>query len=339
MVMADPLDVPAEAVAEATGRPAQCPACGGRGLDRVESVAADRVADAWYRQHCHGPGVTVEALRSFVARDVGSPAVEFWRCDRCGLEVAFPMRSWSAEHYPQDAHSLGFDHSVALEHLAGLRSARVLDIGCADGQFLARGAALGHHMVGIDFARDDVDAARARGLEAYVADVGEIADRFADGQKFSVVTLFQVIEHLSTPGEVFAAINRVIEPGALLFVGCPSDRRYSRVYQHPARIGRSDFWDYPPQHTLRWTEAALRAFLPGFGWTVEDVVYEPFTVVGAAAHMTAEHGLVQGWYGRRWRRRAETARWMVRTAWTRMRGSRLTGTRMFVAARRAAGGA
>ncbi len=48
---------------------------------------------------------------------------------------------------------------------------RLLDVGCADGQFLARAAALGHTVTGVDFSPEDIEASRGKGFEAYVADL------------------------------------------------------------------------------------------------------------------------------------------------------------------------
>lgn len=310
-----------------------CPACLSPELEMVESVSIDSLAAAWAREACHGEGAGPEIVRSFIYEDLKAEEVEFWACRRCGLEHARPMLSWSAGHYPQEQHGLGFDHEVASRILGGLPRSRVLEIGCADGLFLQRGQSLGHEMVGVDFSAAGTGAARARGLNAYRADVGEIAGLFGGRRRFDVVALFQLIEHLREPDRVFEQIGELARAGTLLVIGCPADLRYTRAFDHPQRVRLSDFWDYPPQHTLRWTPKSLELFLGRHGWQVESTAYEPLSVTGAAAHLVCLRGLAADRRQTRWRRRLETCAWMLRLAGAKHR-RRLTGIRLLVTARR-----
>jgi SAM-dependent methyltransferase len=313
----------------------KCLACGSDRLRRAEVVATSRISDVWARLQQHGPAFSADQVRAFVHHDVGADEVTFWECSDCRLQFSQPMVSWSAGHYPAEPHNLAFDHFEALAHLQTQTPRRLLDIGCADGQFLARVSALGHEAVGIDFAEDDVAFARQQGLNAHVADVQEV-QKLIDGQKkFDLVTLFQVIEHLHKPDQVFRQISAVVQPDAQLMIGCPSDLRYSRLFPNSGRIQDSDFWDYPPEHCLRWNETSLRAFLGRHGWQVERVVYEPLPLKLAALHMTALDGLEHDWPRKSWQRGVRFAWWYGRLAAARI-GRRISGVRIFVLARRAA---
>ncbi len=309
-----------------------CLACHSRVLKHVESVSIESLAKAWAVEKSHGEGVTYEMLHKYILSDLDEAQVEFWQCHDCGLELANPMRSWTAEHYPVEPHSLGFDHEVTLSMLATMPPTRVLDVGCADGQFLERAAALGHDLTGIDFAEEDVRAARARGCRAYAADVNEISRMFKEQPKFNVITLFQIIEHLNEPDKIFSQLDEIAEQDALLIVGCPSDLRYSRIFNHPQRIQRSDFWDYPPQHTLRWTPKALDTFLLRHRWQIETTAYEPFSLFGAAAHLAGIENISTGGQTKL-RRRMNVLKWMVKMSGRKI-FSNTTGIRLLVKARR-----
>ena len=237
-----------------------------------------------------------------------------------------PAHTWSAAHYPAEEHSLGWDHAEALRTLAPLGKQTVLDIGCATGQFLDQLARQGHQATGIDFSADDVAEARARGHQAYVADLSRDNELVSGNRQFSVITLFQVIEHLEHPDLVFTGIAKVAAPGALLLIGCPSSRRYTRGFRHPEMVGTSDFWDSPPQHVFRWTPEALTRFAARHGWRRERSAFEPLQPWHAAAHLA---GLGQ-YSGRPWARRAATLGFLLR-----LQVSRLTGIRLFWAGRRA----
>lgn len=294
-------------------------------------MPVERIAAAWARQDAWAAAGSADVLAR-VRADLGADAAVFLACARCGVEFAHPPRAWSAANYPPEAYGLAWDHLRALALLHDEAPLRLLEIGCADGKFLERVAALGHRATGIDFSRAAVDAARSRGMDAHVADVREVR-AFAGPEPFGCIALFQVIEHLEAPDEVFDAISAVAAPGARLLVGCPADHRYTRRVFHPERIGRSDFWDYPPQHVLRWTPDALRVFLDRHGWRVTSTEYEPFTAVGAAAHLTALAGRTGGWIDRPFRRRISTVAYLARLAAARIRGP-MTGIRLLAVARR-----
>jgi SAM-dependent methyltransferase len=300
----------------------------------VESAGVAELARAWARQ----PHVAARRDEARLAReiraDLGADRVRFVACGECGVEFAEPMRAWSAGNYPAEAYGLAWDQLRALELLAPSPPLRLLEIGCAEGRFLERAAALGHRPTGLDFTAAAVRAARARGLDAREGDVAALRAVLEPGDRFEGVAMFQIIEHLCDPHALFRELGAVAAPGALLLVGCPSPLRYSRRLAHPERVGRSDFWDWPPQHTLRWGERSLRRFLALHGWRVERAEHEPFTLRGAAAHVAGLRGA-----GRRahapLRRRLETVRALAEVAAARSRGP-LSGVRLLVAARREA---
>jgi len=301
----------------------------------AERVSVEALADIWSRL-CFHAGASPAQIAEFVREDIGTAELVFRECPDCGLEFASPMRTWRPGHYPSEEHSLGWDHLEGIARLRLLRG-RLLDIGCADGQFIEKAGEQGLHATGIDFSDEDVAAARARGLDAHVGDLSQARGLLGNERGFDVITMFQVIEHLEDPEAVFQALSRAASDRATLLLGCPANRRYTRRFAHPERIGRSDYWDYPPQHCLRWTEPALRAFLRRHGWRVVEFVEEPLSVVGAASHLAALRGKAAGWYGNPVRRRWETAWLGARVAACRGAG-RVTGLRLFVRAERDGGG-
>jgi SAM-dependent methyltransferase len=124
--------------------------------------------------------------------DVGAEVVRFDRCQGCGLEHAVPMRSWSGANYPRQAYGLAFDHLAALKDLERREPSNLLEIGCANGAFLAAASALGHRPTGIDFVPESVAEARGQGLDAHVGDVRSIS-RLKPGQRFETIAMFQII--------------------------------------------------------------------------------------------------------------------------------------------------
>lgn len=300
-----------------------CPACRSADVIVAETLDTRELAAHWARLAMHGDATPAE-IEGFVRGDIGSDTVQILTCRACRLEFAEPRHTWRAAHYPHEAHELGWDHEEALRALAPLPPGTLLDVGCANGQFLARAAALGHRVTGIDFSEEDIAECRRQGFEAHVADLRRDNALLADARRFDVITLFQVIEHLEEPDLVFEGLGKLAAPGARLMLGCPSSLRYTRGFGHPQLVGSSDFWDSPPQHVLRWNPAALTAFLARHGWRVTATAFEPLRAFHAAAHLAGFGDATRS----RWQRRMSVAAYYLR-----LKAGHRTGIRLFAEAR------
>ena len=102
---------------------------------------------------------------------------------------------------------------LALQAIAEARPRRVLDAGCGTGDFTALIAA--PEVVAVDLSWAAVEAARARGLDARVADIRRLPFRDAE---FDVVACNWVLYHLPDRARGLAELARVLRPGGR-FVG------------------------------------------------------------------------------------------------------------------------
>ncbi len=105
-----------------------------------------------------------------------------------------------------------------LVDFAGYRNRRVLEIGCGVGLDLARFAAGGAAVTGIDLAPVSIDLARAnfaqQGLAAELAVMNGEAMTFEAGA-FDVVYAHGVLQYTADPARMIAEIHRVLAPGGL----------------------------------------------------------------------------------------------------------------------------
>jgi SAM-dependent methyltransferase len=165
-------------------------------------------------------------------------------------------RDYAAQNPPR---KLRFYAGLAARGARGTVGARILDVGCAFGAFLASlGPAWSRH--GLDVSAYAVEEARRRvpGARFAVSPAGEIP---FDGP-FDVVTAFDVLEHVPNLLGAGQALHRRLAPGGALVLVVP-------VYDGPTgplirRLDRDDthvhkesrrFW-------LDWAE--------GLGLVLED---------------------------------------------------------------------
>ena len=100
----------------------------------------------------------------------------------------------------------------------GYLRGRCLEIGCADGERLAR---MGAGSIGVDISPRNVAACRSRGLPAQVADANGPLP-FANGS-FDSVLASHILEHLEAPLAALREMRRVLRPRGTLVLGLPSE--------------------------------------------------------------------------------------------------------------------
>lgn len=119
-----------------------------------------------------------------------------------------------------------------LELAAGLRCARVLDVGCGDGTITTMVAnAMGATEVrGIEISPAGGSLARSRGIDVVVCDVETGRWPLPDGY-FDAVYCGELIEHVFEPAHVLAEIHRVLRvEGACLLTTPNLASWYNRLF-------------------------------------------------------------------------------------------------------------
>lgn len=116
--------------------------------------------------------------------------------------------------------------ATVLRAISELRPTSVLDAGCGDGWITA--CVTAPELVAIDQSEASVEAARARGLDARVADLQELP--FADGS-FDVVMCNHVLYHVADRSRALDELSRVLRPGG----------RFVGIYNFNDHLG--EVWD------------------------------------------------------------------------------------------------
>ena len=163
---------------------------------------------------------------------------------------------------------------IARQHVAMLarsigraKGLRVLDIGCSNGLFLDEVRKAGQNVSGAELSPETSAFARDHfGLDVHTGDWREAG--YSDAS-FDVVTLFDVIEHLTDPMAELSAVRRLLKPGGLLLQSTPDiDGLFPRLSLKVAKV--IDYWPHPepPWHLFQFSTRTLSAMTQKGGYTI-----------------------------------------------------------------------
>lgn len=241
---------------------ATCPLCSSSHARLERSLRRSTLVDEWREW----PGLDISKELP------GLDEIPQWRCENCGL-VFFPGESSGSaklyealQKFPWYYLADKWEYGEALHDIPV--GAHLCEPGCGRGDFLAQAiAARGVIALGVELNADAASTARDRQLPVQVRSLESVVtDRRGE---FDVVCSFQVLEHVSNPGEHLRAAHALLKPRGRLLLGLPNTESF---------LGREDNpLDRPPHHVSRWSAAVVRRALPALGFRVVHTSNEPLT--------------------------------------------------------------
>ena len=140
---------------------------------------------------------------------------------------------------------------------------RLVDIGCAGGEFPAVAASLGFDVVAFEPSRHLSEIGR----EKFKLDIRSSAfDRKQFGESsIDIVTLWDVLEHVDSPRDLLTDVMWVIRPGGFLILNLPMIDTFT------ARVLRYQWPFYLHVHLYYFTNKTIRRFLEQFGGEIISV--------------------------------------------------------------------
>jgi len=156
-------------------------------------------------------------------------------------------------------------------------SLRLLDVGCGAGIAAEALARRGFNVVGIDAAAETIAAARRHADESPALSltyrVGTAEQVLTAGDRFSVVTALEVIEHVPAPAAFVQTLADLLNPGGMLVVSTLN--RTARSFL-AAKVGAEYLLHWLPVGTHDWrrflTPAELAAMMRNAGLRVTGLV-------------------------------------------------------------------
>jgi len=235
------------------------------------------------------------------AGTISLPSIEkygnykLFACDYCGLQSWEPREMPDSQWYERmyggrDEKLLPLEpgHRYFLADAHAPRAGNLLDIGCGTGNFLAAARDAGYGVTGIELDRKAARFAKEHlGLQnIFPLAISEFVKQHTD-QRFDVVTFFEVLEHQAAPVEFLRNVGICLQPGGVIALSVPNRERWETG---------PDVLDYPPNHFLRWSAAALKTFLGAHGFEVLSMREQPAGLAHTAQilNMALRTGVLQG---------------------------------------------
>jgi len=223
--------------------------------------------------------------------DLAGPRFTMLRCTGCGTGRTTPEMSaaelagfYHAGYFGEvggllDRPSIGRLRALALRRrLVALQRhcpapARLLDVGCGDGGFLALAARAGYQVQGLELTAAGRDVTSRLGVP--VREGNRPHRAFAGETRFTAITLWHVLEHDPAPAELLASCAQVLAPGGWLVLGVPN------LDSLQARLFRTRWYHLDlPRHQVHFTERGLVAAVRAAGLEIR-----------ATGHFSLEYGV------------------------------------------------
>jgi SAM-dependent methyltransferase len=145
-----------------------------------------------------------------------------------------------------------------LMHLRVEPGARLLEVGCGNGEMLQVLQDAGWLAEGVDFDPAAVAIARGRGLQVRL---GALESQRYDNDMFDAVTSSHTIEHIHDPARFLRECHRILKPCGRLAVVTPNTHALGHRY-----FRRSWLHLDPPRHLYLFNPHSLRRLLEQAGF-------------------------------------------------------------------------
>jgi len=155
--------------------------------------------------------------------------------------------------------ALKADYDGSVNYLQGKPHGKLLEVGCGNGSTLSLLADIGWDAEGLDFDQEAVSNARSKGLEVRC---GGLVSQSYEAEKFDVVVMSHVIEHIYQPIEFLVECRRILKPNGQLIILTPNACSLGHLIFSNNWRGLE-----PPRHLHIFNPMSLKALLMKAGFS------------------------------------------------------------------------
>ena len=135
------------------------------------------------------------------------------------------------------------------KYIPGFHKKKILEVGCAEGGLLESLQSIGMDVYGVELSPERAEIAKQKDYSLKVS-VGDITDPNLASKlndKFDVIIMREVIEHLSDKNAAFNNLDKLLNENGYLFISFPPKRSPFAGHQ---QIGKSFLKAVPYLHVL-----------------------------------------------------------------------------------------
>jgi len=182
-----------------------------------------------------------------------------YQCSECQVQFWLPLEIPKLSWYEEKAFRIkniikpeicrGYHKKFLQKHKSFTKGTKVLDLGCAAGEFIAELEKRGCEVWGVDFDKENIRIAREYfNLKNVFALSFEDFFKKTDLPKFDIISFWAVIGYLDKPIEFIQNVKNLLKPGGLIVFDAPDRERMLANLNH---------WDFPPHYFTRWNKEAV----------------------------------------------------------------------------------
>lgn len=212
------------------------------------------------------------------------------RCKNCSHAFCFPIPRNVYKNYEDVVDREYLNYMDSLRISAGLvlpiivknmPKGKLLDVGCATGEFLTVAKDFGYSVEGLELSKWSSQIARKKGLQVYTESLKTLANKYPAG--YDIITLFGVIEHFEFPLEEIGFVNTLLKPGGVLVIWTGDVNSIMSKF-----LGRR-WWYWQGQHIQYFSHKSLNYLTKNCGIKHLNTATYPFV---------ATNGLMNNYLGR-----------------------------------------
>jgi len=210
---------------------------------------------------------------------LGSEFFDIFQCGICQSCFTHPIPTNLDSYYPNYYRGYGELTTYFLNafynlqakkwvNLNPITNGKCLEIGCGSGSMLKAISNLGWSVSGIE--RTPTIAKQAQ-ENCKNATIFESLETVPDGNRYDLIILFNVLEHLDNPDYFISKCNNLLNKSGRVIVVVPNFSSYQRII-----FNKNWFHLDPPRHLFHFTKDSLSILLERNGFSIEKTSYISF---------------------------------------------------------------
>lgn len=163
------------------------------------------------------------------------------------------------------------DYFNVCENILGsLKGKKILDIGCGYGELLLFAKEKGMEVTGVEVSDSPVDYLKEKGIPVILSDVTNDFSKIELTEKYDIVTLVNVLEHIADPYHYLLNIREyLLAPSGILLIEVPNEFNEFQLAANQ-KYDLNNWWISYPAHINYFSYDSLANLLQAASYEVRD---------------------------------------------------------------------